>query len=133
VDVASGIGQVVVVADEQRVEAAAEDRAVAAEPLVEVARVHRPEAMHEVRQAAVGASDEQVVVVAHQAVRASTDAGALTSLRDELEEPPAVGRDVEDRSPPGAAIHHVMPGAGDVDPVRATHGTMMTSGCIRVP
>ena len=127
-DVRGGLEEVLVGVDRLREEPAAEQRAVEPVAPVEPLSVPRPEMVHAGRQVAVRTEQDQVVVVAHQAVGVGLDSLVALEVVEETEESPPVPIVEVDRLVAGTPVHHVVPAAGRVVPEGSCHGANATNG-----
>jgi len=66
------------------------------------------EQLHPHHQVGLGRFDDQVKVIAHQALRVCLPTGLLTSLGQRLQQPLPVLVILKDRLPPAAPIHYVI-------------------------
>ena len=107
-------GQVLVGRDRFGPEAAAEQRAIEAVTGIESLRIAGPEMVHRRRQVSLRAVDDEVVVVAHEAVRVDVQGVATMHVVEDPEKCGPIPVVAEDRLLAGTAVHHVMPGAGGV-------------------
>jgi len=92
-----------VVGDRPRLEAPLEEMPDAAMARVEAGRVDPVQAFHALGERGLAALDDQVEVVAHQAVRVQLPAPAIGDAPQEVDEQPTVVVVNEDRAPVDAA------------------------------
>src|ERR1035438_7001665 len=77
-------------------------------PPMVAAGIGAQQPLHPGHQVGLGRLDDQVKVVAHEAIRMHLPAGLLTRLRERLQEPLPVLVILENGLPPVAPIHHVI-------------------------
>src|ERR1039457_6989774 len=77
-------------------------------PPIEAAGVGAQQPLHPGHQVGLGRFDNQVKVVAHEAIRVHLPTGLLARLRERLQQPLPVLVILEDGLPPVAPIHHVI-------------------------
>jgi len=132
-DIGDGRVVLLLVLDQLRPVAAAEDVVFPPVPLVEGARVDPvqvPHALVEVRQRGF---DEEVVVVAHQAAHVDPPPVAAHDSAEDLDEDDAVRRVEDDRLLVVAARRDVVTRAGKDDAVRSSHAATVARADRVVP
>ena len=129
VDVADRRDEVGLVDDQPRVEPPSEQRAVASDPIVDVAGVQRAEALHPGGQSAVGAVPQVMEVIVHQAVRVRANVEPIEHVSESLAHLDAVAVVEEHVAVVDSTIHHVVPTVFDVDAWWSGHTPIMNKGC----
>ena len=110
-----------VILDRQGMEPAAKEWSVPSTPPVETPDVAILYSHHGLGEAAERTGDQEVEVVAQQAVGKHLQDASAYLPRHPGEEVPTVRVVVEDRPPGQAAVHHVVQGAGVVASVSSYH------------
>jgi hypothetical protein len=103
---------VLVVGDQSRFEAALEQMADAAVASVEGRGVQPVQPLHPLRQRRLPALDDQMEVVAHQAVGVQLPGAAVGDAKQELDEEPPIVVVHEDRAPVDATRGQVVDAVG---------------------
>lgn len=114
VDVPARHQQVLVAVDQPRSETTTEDRAVPAEPVVDMAGVHRAQTLHRFGQRSIRTLEQQMKMRRHQAIGVGDDAESLEDVGEPLTELDAVGVVAECRPTIDGTVHDVMERLGKV-------------------
>ena len=124
VDVITGRAQVTIAAafDQLRLIPTAQDMAGEFVPVIEPEGVGALQPGHADDQIGLRRFQNQVIVVAHQAIRMDLPIGLLTCLRERLDEILPVHVIQIDRFPTVASAHHVVHGAGVFNAELSWHG-----------
>ncbi|MDJ0771643.1 MAG: hypothetical protein QNJ12_22850 [Ilumatobacter sp.] len=88
--------------------------------------------LHRLRQTAAHCPHDQVVVVAHQAVRQGLDVEAFVNLAESTTELDPVGIAEEDRTAIDTAVHHVVNATLGINSSPSTHDQHPAYGVLQV-
>jgi hypothetical protein len=99
---------------------------------VETLGVRHVEALHPATEIGFRGLDEQVIVVAHQAIGVATPMVLFDLASEQVEKPHAVGVVGEDILPGIATRSHVIDGAGELKAELAGHDRILPSASYKV-
>jgi hypothetical protein len=132
-DIGDGRVVLLLVLDQLRPVAAAENVVLPSVPLVEGARVDPVEVAHSLVEVGQRGFDEKVVVVPHQTAHVDPPAVAAYDAAENLDEDDAVSGVADDRRLVVAAGRDVVTGAGEDDTVRSSHTATVAAAVAVVP
>jgi hypothetical protein len=118
--------------DEDRLEAPLEYMSDTTRVPIEALRVHTVELSHPARQVCRGRLDDQVIVVAHQAVGMAPPSEPVDDVRERLQECPPVLVVEKDRFSRIATRSDVVERSSELDPQWPSHASILGRRPVRI-
>ena len=120
-NVAAEPGQVGIGVDQDRLVPPAEKRPIPSRRAVHTLREDAAEMPHGPAEIAARRLQQQVIMVAHQAIGVRLDAEGFLQIAQQRQERAAARRIVEHLPPSQSPVHHMIPGTFVFDPQRSRH------------